>query len=479
MISHNWQIMKHLAKFYDLLAMVVAFITATVLLYEPGDIWHLEGFFAVKVKLWNVLLFGMLLAAWHNLFILCGLYTSKRLTPRTSQLSEVCKATTFAAIVLFVTANILHITMVTWTFVLLMWGLCTLMMLAGRLIARGLLVSLRKRGRNTRHLLIIGTNPRAVEFAEGIQSRPELGYSILGFVDEDWEGTFAFEETGHQRCCTFSGLAEFLRHNVVDEAAMYLPLRSYYEHASQLVELCEEHGIVVRTDLQIFTLKRQDQPMLDLDSSSQIMAVASSIRTWPALVKRVFDFIVSLWLLVVLSPVLCAVALVIRLTSEGPILFRQTRVGLNKRHFRIYKFRTMIPDAERVQDQLLSQNEMSGPVFKIKYDPRVTPVGRFLRKTSLDELPQLFNVLTGEMSLVGPRAMSLRDYKLFDQDAHRRRFSVKPGITCLWQVCGRNSIPFDQWMELDLQYIDRWSIWLDMKILAQTVPAVLRGTGAA
>ena len=139
----------------------------------------------------------------------------------------------------------------------------------------------------------------------------------------------------------------------------------------------------------------------------------------------------------------------------------------------------MRADAEQMQQQLLAQNEMSGPVFKIKEDPRVTPLGKFLRKTSIDELPQLLNVLRGEMSLVGPRAMSLRDYKLFDQDWQRRRFSVKPGITCLWQINGRNSIPFEQWMELDMQYIDKWSLWLDLKILARTLPAVLRGTGAA
>jgi lipopolysaccharide/colanic/teichoic acid biosynthesis glycosyltransferase len=147
--------------------------------------------------------------------------------------------------------------------------------------------------------------------------------------------------------------------------------------------------------------------------------------------------------------------------------------------FSIYKFRTMIADAEKVQDQLLAQNEMSGPVFKMKEDPRTTPLGRILRKTSIDELPQLLNVLKGEMSLVGPRAMSLRDYQLFDMDWHRRRFSVRPGITCLWQIYGRNSIPFEQWMELDLQYIDKWSLWLDLTILVRTVPAVLRGTGAA
>jgi len=144
----------------------------------------------------------------------------------------------------------------------------------------------------------------------------------------------------------------------------------------------------------------------------------------------------------------------------------------------MYKFRTMIANAEQTQNQLLSMNEMSGPAFKMRHDPRITPLGRILRKTSIDELPQLFNVLLGDMSLVGPRAMSLRDYQLFDQDWQRRRFSVKPGITCLWQVKGRSSIPFEKWMELDMEYIDKWSLWLDFKILAQTLPAVVRGTGA-
>jgi lipopolysaccharide/colanic/teichoic acid biosynthesis glycosyltransferase len=145
----------------------------------------------------------------------------------------------------------------------------------------------------------------------------------------------------------------------------------------------------------------------------------------------------------------------------------------------MYKFCTMVPNAEQLQKELLHLNEMTGPAFKIRNDPRVTPIGRFLRKTSLDELPQLFNVLMGDMSLVGPRAMSVHDYQSFSEDWQRRRFSVRPGITCLWQVGGRNSIPFDRWMELDMQYIDKWSLWLDLKILVQTIPAVLRGTGAA
>ena len=171
-------------------------------------------------------------------------------------------------------------------------------------------------------------------------------------------------------------------------------------------------------------------------------------------------------------------AAVIKLGSPGPVLFVQKRIGLNKRHINVYKFRTMVADAEKRMADVAHLNQLSGPVFKIANDPRLTLVGKYLRKTSIDELPQLFNVFTGSMSLVGPRPLPIRDYEGFNEDWHRRRFSVKPGVTCLWQVRGRTSIPFDKWMELDLQYIDRWSLRLDFQILLLTIPAVLKGSGA-
>jgi lipopolysaccharide/colanic/teichoic acid biosynthesis glycosyltransferase len=183
-------------------------------------------------------------------------------------------------------------------------------------------------------------------------------------------------------------------------------------------------------------------------------------------------------MIALVSPLLVMVAILIKLTSAGPVLFVQKRLGLNKRHFTVYKFRTMAVDAERRISEIEHLNEVSGPVFKIRNDPRITPIGRFLRKTSIDELPQLFNVLVGDMSLVGPRPLPLRDYEGFNKDWQRRRFSVRPGITCLWQVEGRSSIPFERWMELDLQYIDKWSLWLDVRILLRTIPAVLKGLGA-
>ena len=199
---------------------------------------------------------------------------------------------------------------------------------------------------------------------------------------------------------------------------------------------------------------------------------------WRVAVKRSLDIVISALLLVILSPLALITAIAIKIDSPGPVHFVQERVGLNKRKFRLYKFRTMADGADQKQCDLEDLNEVCGPVFKIKNDPRITPVGKILRKTSIDELPQLFNVLKGDMSLVGPRPLPVRDYNGFNEDWQRRRFSVRPGITCLWQVSGRSNISFEKWMELDMEYIDKWSLWLDFTILTKTIPAVLRGSDA-
>jgi exopolysaccharide biosynthesis polyprenyl glycosylphosphotransferase len=197
------------------------------------------------------------------------------------------------------------------------------------------------------------------------------------------------------------------------------------------------------------------------------------------MVKQLLDFFGSLVLLIFLALPLAVVAVVIKVTSPGPVLFRQQRSGLNGRPFTIYKFRTMVTNAEQLKAELAAMNEMSGPVFKVSQDPRVTRVGRWLRKFSIDEFPQLYNVLRGEMSLVGPRPLPVDEVKQFSDMAHRRRLSVKPGLTCLWQVSGRNDVSdFQDWVRLDLEYIDNWSLWLDLKILWRTVPIVLTGAGA-
>jgi exopolysaccharide biosynthesis polyprenyl glycosylphosphotransferase len=358
------------------------------------------------------------------------------------------------------------------------WAIGSAVVIATRILLRSVLRGLRKRGRNLHHVLVLGTNARAIDFGRRIEALPERGYRLLGFVDDDWPGMEGFKAAGFPLACNYESLPEFLRHKVVDEVAIFLPLRSLYERAAQIARLAEHHGILLRFDTDLFDLKIGRPHTEVMDGASQIVANGGGIDGWQLLMKRVLDVVGSLVLLILLAPLFLVVAVLTKLTSPGPVLFAQQRVGLNKRHFTMFKFRTMIPRAEAVQENLLHLNEMTGPVFKIKNDPRITSLGRILRKTSIDELPQLFNVVKGDMSLVGPRAMSVRDYQYFSEDWQRRRFSVTPGITCLWQIQGRNTVPFEQWMVLDMQYIDGWSLWLDLKILALTIPAVLRGAGA-
>jgi exopolysaccharide biosynthesis polyprenyl glycosylphosphotransferase len=237
-------------------------------------------------------------------------------------------------------------------------------------------------------------------------------------------------------------------------------------------------GINVRYLPDIFNTANAKLKLEDFENEPFVSHYTGSMRGWQIPVKGMLDRILSLILLILLSPVFLLTAVIIKMTSPGPIFFVQKRVGLNKRRFRLYKFRTMVKDAEQKQVELEDLNEVMGAAFKITNDPRITKVGRILRKTSVDELPQLINVLKGDMSLVGPRPLPVRDYNGFNTDWHRRRFSVRPGITCLWQINGRSNVSFEHWMELDMKYIDQWSLWLDLQILVKTVPAVLRGSGA-
>jgi exopolysaccharide biosynthesis polyprenyl glycosylphosphotransferase len=277
----------------------------------------------------------------------------------------------------------------------------------------------------------------------------------------------------------YAGLAEYLRRNVVDEVAIYLPFGSFYKHSSEVAGLCEQHGITMRFNSDIFGLRTTRWRAEEFDGDQYIATYTSSTEFWPGAVKRMLDITLAGSALLFFSPIFMLASITIKLTSPGPVFFLQERIGLNKRRFKIFKFRTMVPNAEKTICLLEGRNEVTGPVFKIKNDPRITPIGKFLRRSSIDELPQLLNVLNGDMSLVGPRPLPVRDYEGFNEDWQRRRFSVKPGITCLWQVNGRSGISFNQWMLLDLQYMDEWSLWLDVKILAKTLPAVLKGSGAA
>jgi exopolysaccharide biosynthesis polyprenyl glycosylphosphotransferase len=466
-------------KVLDVVLMSLSFLAAAVIVFHISGRVPFTQFLSMRIKVQNFILFSGLVVVWHVTFSFLGLYRSRLLATRPSHLADLVAATSVATLCTGLGKLLFTIRMVNPTFLLVLWAASTVTMLFSRLLFRYFLSRIHRGSGNVRFVLVVGTNPRAVAFAQKLESKPEYGYRIIGFADNAWSGLEEFRRTKYSLVCDLDHITDFVRNTVIDEVVIGLPVASAYTQASRIAALCELQGIIVRFLTSLFTSKLARLRAEDFDGDSLLTLYTAPTDGWPVLAKRIWDLSLSLVLTVLLAPVFLAAAVLIKLTSQGPVLFMQERLGLNKRKFRIYKFRTMEVDAERKISALQHLNEVSGPAFKITNDPRVTGVGRLLRKTSIDELPQLFNVLEGDMSMVGPRPLPVRDYEGFGEDWHRRRFSVRPGITCLWQVSGRSSIGFDKWMELDMQYIDEWSLWLDLKILAGTIPAVLKGSGAA
>jgi exopolysaccharide biosynthesis polyprenyl glycosylphosphotransferase len=334
----------------------------------------------------------------------------------------------------------------------------------------------RRSAARNRSALIVGSGPQAVRVCRELSSDQATSYRVLGFVDTVDDATVARSRFVARRTVgRLDDLERILAREHVDEVHVGLPIRSHYVQIQDAIRVCERLGVklIYRTDVFDTVLARPR-----LDPASPRVALRFVSEGFPLAVKRALDVTLAALMIVVLAPLMIAVAAAIKATSAGPVLFRQERFGLNRRRFVMLKFRTMVHDAERLQAALEEQNEAEGPVFKIALDPRITPLGRILRRTSIDELPQLFNVLNGEMSLVGPRPLPSRDVSRIARASDMRRFSVRPGITGLWQVSGRASLDFEKWIRLDLSYIDGWSLFLDIAILARTVPAVVRGTGA-
>jgi exopolysaccharide biosynthesis polyprenyl glycosylphosphotransferase len=467
-----------MAQIFDLVTMVFCFfLSASVVSYTIKTM-SFEQFLSMRIKVQNFLLFFVFILLWYFIFSQFKLYRSRRLSHLGNEIIDVVKAVTVGTISVFALAELFNVQMINKTFLLVFWASnCTIFILS-RVMLRFILKKFRIRGRNLRFILIVGTNSRTIRFAREIESRPELGFKIIGFVDGDWENIRDFRNTEYRMVAGLNELPAFLRENVVDEVVIGLPVKSFYQQNAQIIAMCEEQGIIVRFLSELFNLKRAPSLPDQFEVEKVISLNNGTINGWQATMKHVLDFLISLMLIVFLSPVFLLVAFLIKITTPGPVFFVQERLGVNKRRFRMYKFRTMIADAEKKQAGLEHLNEVDGPAFKIKKDPRITTIGKFLRKFSIDELPQLFNVLLGDLSLVGPRPLPVRDFEGFKEDWHRRRFSVRPGITCLWQVNGRSSAPFSKWMELDMEYIDRWSLLLDFKILLKTIPAVLKGVGA-
>jgi exopolysaccharide biosynthesis polyprenyl glycosylphosphotransferase len=341
---------------------------------------------------------------------------------------------------------------------------------------RGLLTSNKRKQTS---VVVIGNDGRAFALAGKIQSGREPDYTLKGFVSDT--GTCDGADDGQFPLVgRLDDLEVFLSRNEVDAVLVALPLESLRAYGAHIDAACRTQGIALwlLPDRPLSRSMQKRSRCIGGETVIDLSIPGPGERARLA-VKRLADIVGSSILLLVLLPLFLVAALAIKATGRGPVFFIQERVGIRKHVFRMYKFRTMVPDAEERLDELEELNEVQAPAFKIREDPRATPVGRLLRRTSIDELPQLLNVLKGEMSLVGPRPLAIRDYGGIEQDWHRQRFKVRPGITCLWQCNGRSNLSFDHWMALDMEYIDNWSLLLDLKILLRTVPAVLRGSGAA
>lgn len=333
----------------------------------------------------------------------------------------------------------------------------------------------RKNGINTKNIIIVGTGSRAKQFISLVNKHPEWGIKIIGLVDNG----VGKDDTayGYKILGSIKEMSDIIHNNIVDEVLFVIP-RSWLSMIEDILYICDVEGIRVSVAVDLFELKISKAKYRYLDKFPLLTFESAPDKLLHLFIKRLFDVIISGVALVLVSPILVITSIMVKITSKGNILFKQQRCSLNGRKFTLYKFRTMVEDAESKLNELLVYNEMKGPVFKMKNDPRLTKVGGVLRKFSIDELPQLWNVFKGDMSLVGPRPPLLAEVNKYEP-WQRRRLSMRPGITCLWQACGRNKIAdFNEWMNLDLEYIDEWSLWLDFKILIKTLPVVMFGTGA-
>ena len=467
--------------------LVNAFLNATVVLLVLAGVFiginwnHLPagpgGFLAVRITIENLLIALICLSGGAAAFHAFGLTKPTFKVSFLSHLARVTQACTVAAVLALLFPLTSHSGAFTAQVLLYFLPAAIIACLCGTLLVRTCTEWLARTLSGRRDLIIVGSGPRAESLQRRIRESNNRDIRILGFVDSP-NHHHVPAEIADQIIGGLEELETILMKQPVDEVLIALPAKSCYAQIQTAIAICERAGVEAKYFLpDIFELSVA-RPTFESDEDASVVRLQVVHDDARLLVKRCIDIAGATAALIILSPLILLVAGAIKAASPGPALFVQERYGLRKRLFRMYKFRTMVPDAERRQADLESQNEMQGPAFKIRNDPRITPIGRLLRKTSLDELPQLINVLRGEMSLVGPRPLPIRDVSRFDNAALMRRFSVTPGLTCLWQINGRSNTDFDSWIKWDLQYIDEWSLGLDMKIIFKTVPTVLKTRGA-
>jgi len=457
----------------DLILTASAFLVAfwaRDALHAYFPLGRINVFFEFHMRLLLVII-----CLWSLLFLITKLYETFKTKTLFQETFAVFKVVFVGSFIIGFGVFFLRYFMISRA-VMVFFGLLNFLFLVGeRIVIRGIVKYRRSKGWGLLNIIVVGTGKEAEEIAEVIDQQHHWNLRLVGFVAIDGKG---HRETikGYPVLGGRDDFPRIVNENVVDEV-IFAVTRQSMERLGDLFLLCEEEGIKTRVTLnffphifsQIFLERLQDIPLLTFSTTPA--------NEFALFTKRVMDIVISSVCLIVLSPLFLIVSLLIKMTSEGPVFFKQDRSGLYYRTFTMYKFRSMVVDAEERKRDLRHLNEMDGPIFKIRNDPRITGIGEWIRKTSIDELPQLINVLKGEMSLVGPRPHPVEEVREYTS-WQRRRLSMKPGITGLWQIGGRSDTTFAESMKHDLNYIDNWSLWLDIKILLRTIPAILSGKGA-
>jgi exopolysaccharide biosynthesis polyprenyl glycosylphosphotransferase len=462
MLREKAKLFSRALALFDMATVVVAYLCTLYVLPSQNGIRTLP----VSSTL---LLFAA--PGFYTALYALGAYRSFRLGAIASEAGLIAKAVAATGAGLLVVLWLTHDPQPMRSALTLFLAVTFLLVFLGRTGLRTGLRMVRSRGYNLRYYLVVGTGERARVMVEELESQANWGIRIIGQV-----AAYANQDgfVPRERLLgTMAELERLLTQQVID--GVFFAIEELSQPVlRQGLECCRRLGIRAFVDLHLFEEPSGYLTLANFSQSPLLVIGETLLDEQHAFFKRLFDLGTALFALVVTAPLMVAIAALVKASTPGPVLFRQERVGMNGRQFTIVKFRTMVAGAEELRATVAARNEMHGPVFKIRNDPRLTPIGRYLRQASLDELPQLWNVLRGEMSMVGPRPPLPHEVAQY-QSWQRRRLSVRPGLTCLWQVSGRNQLDFDAWMKLDLEYIDNWSWWLDLKILARTLPAMVRG----
>jgi exopolysaccharide biosynthesis polyprenyl glycosylphosphotransferase len=472
MLNERESVIRRMMFAADLGVIAVAFLAA----YLFRTRIHVPGLRDSPERFAEYLLILVLVAPfWCFWLYRNGVYADWRQVRPWRMAWAVLRASLVTVAITGASLFLLRVTFVSRLFPVMFGGLGFLGLVGQKIAVFSVIRDRRRRGLDVRQLLLIGTGRRAAEFAGRIHAHPEWGLRVVGAL-EDEKGRSVDKVDGVDVIGYVEDLPDILRRVTVDEVAIVVP-RLRLSSVEKAIRDCEIEGVPVTVAVDLFDMKIARARPTELNGTPLLSFRTTVPSEWQLVAKRAMDLAIALPLIAFMSPLLVTIAALIRLTSPGPAFFLQERVGLNKRRFRIYKFRTMSEAAQKDLAKVDIYEEIYGPEWKNRKLAYVTPVGKWLRRLSLDELPQLFNVVRGHMSLVGPRPTLPSEVEQY-QTWFRRRFSMRPGMTCLWQVSGRRDVQLDAWMQMDLEYLDNWSLSLDVKILLKTIPAALFGKGA-